>query len=136
VKATIQRNKYHQLRTSKSNVPIASYYRENRRVAIKAKDIMDVLRLAMTLNFHRNGIAAMEVSACSLRAGRDMALMYGHIDMTNIHVMGGWHSNAMMWYLHIQASPILNKYAAAMFNDGNYSFLPDETVAIINVYDD
>jgi hypothetical protein len=56
--------------------------------------------------------------------------------MNNIRMMGRWYSNAMMWYLHIQAAPILNKYAAAMFNDGNYSFLPDEMFPIIDVYDD
>jgi hypothetical protein len=136
VKAIIRRINYHRMRKSKSNVPIASYYRVNRWVAIKAKDSTDVIRLAMTINFHCTGIAAAEVSARSLRAGGDMALMYGHIDMNNIRMMVRWHSDTMMRYLHIQETPILNKYADAMFNDGNYSFLPDETVPIVDVYDD
>ena len=36
----------------------------------------------------------------------------------------------MMRYLHLQAQPIMNKFASAMFNDGNYTFLPDETVPV------
>jgi hypothetical protein len=42
----------------------------------------------------------------------------------------------MIWYLHVQAQPILGNYAACMFNEGNYSLFPSETVPIINVYDD
>jgi hypothetical protein len=79
----------------------------NRRVAIKAKDITDVLRLTMTLNSHRTGITAAEVSACSLRAGGAMALMYGRTDMNDICMMERWHIDAMMRYLNIQAAPIL-----------------------------
>jgi hypothetical protein len=41
----------------------------------------------------------------------------------------------MMRYLHIQAHPIIGNYAAGMFNDSTYSFQPDETVPIIDVYD-
>ena len=43
-------------------------------------------------------------------------------------MLGRWHSDAMMRYLHQQAQPIMKQSAKAMFNDGNYSFLPDETV--------
>jgi hypothetical protein len=42
----------------------------------------------------------------------------------------------MMRYLHVQAHPILGKYAARMFNEGTYSFLLDESVPIIDVYND
>jgi hypothetical protein len=65
-----------------------------------------------------------------------MALLHGKVDLSNIRMMGRWHSDAMMRYLHVQAQPILGKYAARMFNKGTYSFLPDETVPIIDVYDD
>jgi hypothetical protein len=48
--------------------------------------------------------------------------------------MGRWHSDAMMRYLYIQAVPIINNYAIKMFNEGTYTFQPDETVHIIKVY--
>jgi hypothetical protein len=34
------------------------------------------------------------------------------------------------------AQPILGNYAARMFNKGTYICLPDETVPVIDVYDD
>jgi hypothetical protein len=42
----------------------------------------------------------------------------------------------MMRYLHVQAQPILGNYATHMFNEGTYSFLPEETVPLIDTYDD
>jgi hypothetical protein len=64
-----------------------------------------------------------------------MALLHGRVDLSNIQMMGWWNSDTMMRYLHVQAQPILGNYAAHMFNEGNYSFLLDETIPIINVYD-
>jgi hypothetical protein len=90
----------------------------------------------MRINIHRTGIEPLEISARSLRAGRDMALLHGKVDLSNIRIMGRWHSDAIMRYLHVHTHPILGKYAARMFNEGTYSFLTDETVPIIDVYDD
>jgi hypothetical protein len=136
VKATVRRIKHHRLHKSKPNAPLASYYRTNRRTAIKPKDVTDVLRQAMTANFHRTGVHASEVSARSLRAGGAMAMLFGKIDINSIRMMGRWHSDAMMRYLHVQAQPIIGNYAAKMFQEGTYTFQPDETVPIIDVYDD
>jgi hypothetical protein len=65
-----------------------------------------------------------------------MALLHGRVDLSNIRMMGRWHSDDMMCYLYVQAQPILGNYSARMFNEGNYSFLPEETIPIIDVYDD
>jgi ATP-dependent helicase YprA (DUF1998 family) len=88
VKATARRIKYHRAKNSKQTVPIASYYRAHRRTEIKAKDITDTLRHAMTMNYHRTGIHATEVSARSLRAGGAMAMMCSKIYMNNIRMVG------------------------------------------------
>jgi hypothetical protein len=136
VEATVCRIKHHRLHKSKANVPLASYYRTSRLTAIKPKDITDVLHQAMTANFHRTGVHASKVSARSLRAGGAMAMLFGKIDINSIHTMSRWHSDAMMRYLHVQAQPIIGNYAAKMFNEGTYTFQPDETAPIIEVYDD
>jgi hypothetical protein len=81
--------------------PLAAYYRNGRLVPIKAKDVTDVLHLTMTMNLHRTGISADEASAQSLRAGGAMALLSGHMDMDHIRMLGRWHSDAMMRYLHM-----------------------------------
>jgi hypothetical protein len=65
-----------------------------------------------------------------------MAMLCCRIDLDSIHMMGRWHSDAMMQYLHIQAHPIINSYVTRMFNHGTYAFLPDETVPIININGD
>jgi hypothetical protein len=136
IRTTVCRIKHHILHKSKANVPIASYYRTSRRTIIKPKDISDILRQAMTANYHRTGVHAFEISAPSLRAGGAMAMLFGKIDINSIRTMGRWHSYAMMRYLHVQAQLIIGNYAAKMFNEGTYTFQPFETVPIIDVYDD
>jgi hypothetical protein len=95
---------------------------------MKAKDVTEVLRHAMRININRTGIEPLEISVRSLRVGG--------ADLSNIRMMGRWHINVMMRYLHVQAQPTLGNYAARFFNEGTYSFLPDDTAPIINAYDD
>jgi hypothetical protein len=90
----------------------------------------------MRLNFHRTGIKAADISARSLRAGGAMAMFFGKIDINNIRFMGRWHSDAVMRYLHVQAQPIVGRFAEVMYNNGAYTFQTDETVPIINIYND
>lgn len=77
-----------------------------------------------------NGPVTNDISARSLRAGGAMALLCGQVDHNLIQMLGRWHSNAMMRYLHLQAKPVMSKFTAKMFNDGQHSFLPDETVPV------
>jgi hypothetical protein len=85
---------------------------------VKANDVTLLLRNAVRINVHHTGIKASEVSARSLRAGGAMSLLHGRANLNNIPMMGRWHSDAMMRYLHVQAQPILGNYAARMFNEG------------------
>jgi hypothetical protein len=61
-----------------------------------------------------------------------MALLCGRIDHNTIRMLGRWHSDAMMRYLHFQAKPLVKQFTPAMFNKGSYSFLPSDTVPISN----
>jgi hypothetical protein len=65
-----------------------------------------------------------------------MAMLFAKIDMINILLMGCWHSDAMMRYLHGQAQHIVGRFAESMYNNGAYAFQPDETVPIIDSYGD
>jgi hypothetical protein len=115
---------------------IASYYLTSRRTAIKPKDVPDILRQAMQLNLYRTGIKAMDISARSLRAGGDMAMFFGKIDINNIRLMVRWHSDAMMQHLHGQTQPIVGRFVEVMYVNRAYYFQTDETVPIIDSYDD
>jgi hypothetical protein len=134
VTATARRIKYHRAKNSKQTVSIPSYYRAHRRTNIRAKDITDTLQHTINMNLHHTGIHANEISARSLRAGGAMAMICSKIDLNNIRMMGRWHSDAMMRYLHVQAQPIIERYAAKMFNNGTYTFQPYKTVPIIDNY--
>jgi site-specific recombinase XerD len=91
-------------------VPIASIYARNRRTSIKAKQITDTIRQAMIVNFHRTGINPEEVSARSLRAGGAMALLCGKVDKNLIQMLGRWHIDSMIRYLHMQAQHIVQHF--------------------------
>ena len=115
---------------SQPTTPISSYYKNNALVPVKPKDITDILRTTATLQYHVIGIRASEISARSLRAGGAMALLCGKVNQCLIKMLGRWHSNAMMRYSHLQAFPIMSQFTPAMFNNGTFSFLPNETVPL------
>jgi hypothetical protein len=110
------------------STPLASYHHNSKRVTIKAEDITESLRLATIATSHQTGLQPADISARSLRAGGAMALLCGRIDHDTIRMLGRWHSDAMMRYLHLQAKPLMRQFAPAMFNHGTYSFLPSDTV--------
>jgi hypothetical protein len=131
VKATLRRLLYHRHMHTPSNKPLATYYNSrNRRIAITAQDVTEQIRAAGTANFHLTGIAATDLSARSLRAGGAMALLCGKVDFDIIKMLGRWHSDVMIRYLHIQAQPVIQQLAVKMFNKGRYSFLPTDTVPL------
>ena len=70
------------------------------------------------------GFSASDVSARSTRSGGAMALLCAGIDGDRIRLIGRWRSDEMYRYLHVQAQPIMNGIAAAMFRGGTFSFTP------------
>ena len=70
------------------------------------------------------GILPSEVSARSTRAGGAMALMCAGVDSDRIRLIGRWRSDELYRYLHVQAQPVMNGIAAAMFHGGNYRLTP------------
>jgi hypothetical protein len=132
VQATIRRVIHLRHNKAPISTPIASYYSARKRIALKSKDITDALRLAAIATTHQTGILPTDISARSLRAGGAMALLNGKIDHDTIRMLGRWHSDAMMRYLHLQSRPIMCEFASTMFNHGTYDFLPEESVPLNN----
>jgi hypothetical protein len=128
VKAVVRRILHLRHHKPSKSTPLASYHHVTKRVAITAKDITDSLRLATLATSHQTGLLPADISARSLRAGGAMALLCGRIDHDTIRMLGRWHSDAMMRYLHLQAKPLMRQFAPAMFNHGTYTFLPSDTV--------
>jgi hypothetical protein len=130
VKAVIRRILHLRPHKPAKSTPLASYHHGTKKVAIKAKDITESLRLATIATSHQTGLLPADISARSLRAGGAMALLCGRIDHDTIRMLGRWHSDAMMRYLHLQAKPLMRQFAPAMFHNGTYTFLPSDTVPI------
>jgi hypothetical protein len=120
VRATARRIKYFRLKGVNCTVPIASIYVHNRRTAINAKHITNIIHQAIIAKSHCTGISPDEVSTRLLRAGGAMALLCGKVDKNLIQIIGRWHSDAMICYLHMQAQPTAQHFPAKMYNTGTY----------------
>ena len=57
-----------------------------------------------------------------------MVLLCARCDTDQIKLLGRWHSDAMMRYLHQEAQPVLQQLAQKMFNSGQYTFLTTDSV--------
>ena len=93
---------------------------------------MSVIQVHTAVYFHQTGVHPSNYSARSLGAGGAMALLAGKCDNNIIKLMGCWNSDVMMKYLHQQLLPIYRRSSSLMFNHGQHSFLPTETVPLLD----
>jgi hypothetical protein len=128
VKAIVRRILHLRQHKATPTTPIASYFHNGKHLPIKAMDVTTALRLATIATAHHTGLKHSDISARYLRTGSAVALMCGRIDHNTIRMLDRWHSDAMLRYLHLQAKPLMRQFAVTMFNNGNYSFLPTDTV--------
>jgi hypothetical protein len=58
-----------------------------------------------------------------------MALLYAHVDTDIIHLVGWWRSDEMLCYLHVQAEPVMHRFASKiMLSDGDFNLSPNSLV--------
>ena len=57
-----------------------------------------------------------------------MALLCANVDTDMIRLMGRWQSDVMLRYLHLQAQPVMNKFANKMLTGGHYVLQPGQDV--------
>ena len=51
-------------------------------------------------------------------------MLCAKVDKDLTQLQGRWKSDAMIWYLHVSASPEVETFAQRMFKAGNFSFFP------------
>ena len=73
---------------------------------------------------HKVGFVVSDVSAWSMQAGGGMSLLLARVDADMIQLIGQWHSNEMLQYLHVTTRPIMNDFAAQMVLHGDYTLIP------------
>lgn len=110
--------------------PLAMYFKENKWTPVKPTDITSALQLGTALLGPTYGFLPNDVSACSLRASGAMALLCAKIDNDIIRLIGRWRSDEMLWYLHVQAEPIMRDFASRMITQGSFTFHPNHEVPI------
>ena len=69
---------------------------------------------------------AKDVSALSLCADGDMALLLSGVDINTIKPIGLWTSNEILKYLHVQADPLMRNFSRTMLTHGKHYFLPHQ----------
>ena len=129
VRAAVRRVRYLLARGFPPTAPLCRFTDRGRTRHVTAAQITLALRAAILLVDPASlDILPDEVEARSLRAGGATALLCAGIDNNTIQLLGRWKSDAMLRYLHISASPVMNRYAAFMYNNGAYTFTPGTTV--------
>jgi hypothetical protein len=103
-----------------------------RWTSIKPANITAVLWL--TLNIHGLGFAPKDVSTYSLCASGAMALLCVQVDTNVIKLLGHWRSEKMLWYLHVQAKPIMQDFASTMLYHGSFVLTPGPDVNVPTLY--
>lgn len=137
VRATARQFLYHRHQRQRLLLPydgkvrLASFYTPSNQIRpLQAKHVTDILRSHVGLTRSSTGLSPDDISARSLRAGGAMALLCGKVDDNVIKLLARWNSDSMMDYLHQQATPVMARLAAKMYNNGSYSFLPNEYVPV------
>jgi hypothetical protein len=78
------------------------------------------LRTAASALYHVTGFAPSDISAWALCAGGARALLCAKVDPDIIKLLGRWHSDQMLRYLHLQAYPNMHTFAQLMLQGGNF----------------
>ena len=86
--------------------------------------ILKTLKIAVGFCIPNLVFEAKGVSSHSLKFIGVMALLYSLVDSDIINLIGCWHSNKMLTYLHLQAEPLIRNSLRIMLTHDNYSFMP------------
>ena len=137
VRATVRQFMIHRREARRRNRPyngsvkLASYYNSKGvNVAVKTTQVTKTIQLHAGHLRSETGVDPIKFTARSLRAGGAMALLLGGCDKTVISLMGRWHSDSMMEYLHQSALPVYKQLSSAMFANGGHCFPADSFVTV------
>jgi hypothetical protein len=54
-----------------------------------------------------------------------MAILCAKVDTDMIRLLGRWHSNKMLRYLHVQSFPLLAPLSQQMLRHGHFTLMPN-----------
>jgi hypothetical protein len=71
------------------------------------------------------GILPNDISICSLHSSGAMALLCARVDTDTKRLLGRWHLDEMLCYVHVQAFPLVTPLASQMLRQGSYTLIPN-----------
>ena len=92
--------------------------------SLPTSTITHLLRDACVALGNPYGLHPSSITARSLRASGATALLNRHVDSDTIRLLGRWHSDAMLRYLHLQAHAVMQQFSTLMLLGGDYSLIP------------
>jgi hypothetical protein len=72
------------------------------------------------------GIAAKDISVCSLWPSGVISLLCAKVDTDMIHLLGRWRNDKMLRYLHVQTFHRVAPLAAQMLCHGHFSLMSNQ----------
>ena len=108
--------------------PLANVFTSGAWAKITPIHITTILCNAVSFLGPELGFLPSDVSARCLRAAGATALLNAKVDGDVIKLLGRWHSDAMLRYLHLQAAPIMKDYARLMLTGGSFTLIPNQLV--------
>jgi len=128
VHALIRRVLHLRAHNAARETPLATAYHHESPVAILPAHITQTLRQAVLLLGPSLGFLPSDVSARCLRAAGATALLCANVDSCHIELLGRWHSDQMLRYLHLQAQPLMRQFSQKMLHGGQFSLIPNHLV--------
>jgi hypothetical protein len=126
VQAIIRRVLYLRMHSAPPTTPLARVF--NTPDKVTASYLTVQIRDAVTACGPHLGFLPTEVSARCLRAAGATALLLACVDPDVIRLIGRWRSDEMLWYLHVQAYPLMRDYSQRMLSAGTYTLIPNHLV--------
>eukprot|EP00980_Cylindrotheca_fusiformis_P025481 scaffold13823_cov108-Cylindrotheca_fusiformis.AAC.1 len=133
VRAAARRVLHLRAHSAPAALPLAAYWHpaSTSWKLLSPTDLTADLRAAAALLGPQLGFLPQHVSARSLRAAGAMALLCANVDADRIRLIGRWRSDEMLRYLHVQAAPVMQHFAARMVSGGHFSLLPNHEVPLL-----
>ncbi len=126
VQAIIHRVLFLRAHSAPPTTPLAQVY--NTPDKVTAPYLTAQIRDAVTVHGPDLGFLPADVSARCQRAAGTTALLLAQVNPDVIRLIGRWRSDKMLWYLHVQAYPLMRDYSQRMLSAGTYTFIPNHLV--------
>jgi hypothetical protein len=125
IQACVSRVRHLCLHHASPTTPLYSYFCDT-WYGVSTSTLTTELHLAVTAKGAAVGLTPSDISIQSLRASGAMALLCAQVDPDRIRLLGGWRSDEMLRYFHVQAYPVVAGLAPAMITHGQFALIPNQ----------